>query len=59
MSDLRDELRGGARSLITAAIGAAISAFAGWLKTRPVKRALERRRARRASIPPAKPEVHP
>jgi hypothetical protein len=48
VSDLRDELRGGARSLITAAIGAGLSAFGSWLKTRPLKRALERRRARAA-----------
>lgn len=58
MTDVRDELRGGARTVITAAIGAGVSAFIGWLKTRPVKRALERRRARRAaSIPPEKEEV--
>lgn len=49
MSEVRDELRGGARTIITAAIGAGVSAFVGWLKTRPVKRALERRRARAAA----------
>jgi hypothetical protein len=53
--DLRGELRGGARSVITAAIGVGVAAFASWVKTRPVKRALERRRARRARAPEVKP----
>lgn len=47
MSDLKDELRTGSRSVITAAIGAGVAAFAAWVKTRPVKRAIQRRRARR------------
>jgi len=46
--DLKDELRTGARAAISAAIGAGVAAFTRWLGTRPVKRALERRRARRA-----------
>jgi hypothetical protein len=48
VGDLKDELRGGARSLITAAIGAGVASFATWVKTRPLKRAIERRRARKA-----------
>jgi hypothetical protein len=53
MNDLRDEARAGARSVISAAIAVGIGALTSWIKTRPVKRALERRRARRAR--PAKP----
>ena len=50
MSDnLRDEIRQGGRSVITAAIGAGVAAFAAWVKTRPLKRAIARRRERRAA----------
>jgi len=51
VGDLKDELRSGARSAIGAAIGAGVAAFAKWVWSRPLQRAIARRRARRA--PPA------
>lgn len=45
--NLKEELRQGSRSVVSAAIAAGVTAFARWVKTRPLKRAIQRRRERR------------
>jgi len=47
VGDLKDEVRGGVRVMIGAAIAAGAASFVEWVKTRPLKRAIERRRVRK------------
>jgi hypothetical protein len=46
--DFKKELRTGASSLIGIALAAAGKSFAEWLRTRPLKNVIARRRAKRA-----------
>ena len=54
--NLRDELRQGGRTVVTAAIGAGVAAFVAWVKTRPIKSAIARRRARREAYAQTGPQ---
>ena len=51
--DLKNELRGTLRSAIGGAVAAGAASFVAWVRTRPLKRAIERRRARPAPPPVA------
>lgn len=46
---LRDEARETGRNVIAVGLAAGSAALIGWIKSRPIKRALAKRRARKAT----------